>query len=806
MMKWFKFRLLEILLGILFFGAGISPLLLETNGYSTIICSISAVLIWFYPFFIQRRFLFWLISFLSFSTAYYSIWNLPKVDLWYPIFQPLWEPIIFISVSTFLLFKYFKENQKEGKKGWLILLFMLVVSAFSLSIRDKYQATKALQNLTNREANAHFADPLLSIFDLAEDWSNNKQFWDKYAQQEGWIPWIEEHYFKEKLTGFEIIDYKDTIASEIHVDLQEGYKTQIFQILLPHKGNQGLWISLERKSTPALLFDDVQNVGLNLPIGFSYGIYLDEMLQQNRGNALFSPYWKGNESSLNNQQDFLISQTKNGNRQVIAQVAFQLSWIFLTKVVWFFFISMIIYLMVNHSFFLSRWKGGNKFKIQGVVLGMVLLSAVIFSAYSIRIVKEQYHDEILRSKLQEVDKFTAQLREILKNSDVNNPTTPIRLNRLSRIWDIDFRLNTLQKKPIFQTFYFEQPIEFLYASNQHENWYSIKKQKVRSIQYLLQIPQKNIYFEWFLFNENLNQNQENLGKMIHFLAFILLVLIGFSWFVGNWLIQPFVTLRKQLILTGEKALIWKENDEIGELVQAYNHVLEKVKKQAESIAQQEKEMGWKNMARQVAHEIRNPLTPMKLQLQLLDRMPEGEKKQEQLSKTISVLLEQINSLERISTEFSAFANFPDPRFEMQDMYQVVKKATDLYSTEATIYLETPESINMAMDSEMIMRAIGNLIKNAIQAYDDTIEEKRIQIKIWKNKDHIEISVEDWAGGIPDHLLSQIFQPNFTTKNSGMGLGLSLIQRIIESHHGSIQLKVKPEEGCIFTLRFPFHVH
>ena len=801
-MNWFKFRQLEILLGILFFGAGISPILVETNGYSTIICSISAVLIWFYPIIIPRRFPFWLISILSFSIAYYSIWNLSKVDLWYPIFHPLIEPIIFLfsfSISTFKFFQ-FHSFQRKWQLGFLSigLLFLCLFQTF----RDEKHASIKLKKLAEKAADVNYGDPLLSIFDLAEEWSNQSEFWEKYQKQEGWVSWLEERYFKEKLTGFELIDFKDTVAAEIKVDVQEGYKTQIFQIFIPRNDSIGIWISLERKATPALLFEEAIQTGLSIPEGITLGVYVDEMLQQSQGKALLSPFWKENIQDFKKENHGLIETSKNGNRKTFATMPFSFGLVFWSKLVWSVFLVLFAIGFSNFQVFFQRWKSEKRFKIQWVILGVVLVSAFIFSAYSIRISQRQYHEEILRSKLNEMEKFSAQLREILSNTNPNDPTTQTRLNRLSRIWEVDFRLSEEGGNAIFQTFYFDQPLQFLNSVGRHEKWYELRKQKIRSIQYQIHLPKKNINFEWFLFNEENSQSMENSGKMAHFMAGILLLLIVFSWLVGNWLIRPFVVLKEQLITSGKDHLTWQEDDEIGKLVQAYNEVLNQVKIQALELAEQEKEKAWKNMARQVAHEIRNPLTPMKLQLQLLERMPEGEKKQLQLSKTLAILFEQMNSLERISSEFSSFANFPDPQFQTNNLVVIVQNAIDLYSSQAKISFQHPEVLMISIDAEMIMRAVGNLIKNAIQAYGEQEKFGEIGISLNENENDIVLAIEDWAGGIPEEIQSKIFQPNFTTKSSGMGLGLSLIQRTIESHQGNIQLEVKPHVGCIFVIRFP----
>lgn len=802
MMKSFKFRPLEISLGILFVVIGLSEWMVDSNIYSALIAGISGVLVVGYPFFLRRTFSFWMMSIASLGVFLICFWNLPKIDLWYPIFRPRWEPIIFLFSFTFWGNQFLGNHRKGKRQLFLWILGFGFFFCLFLTFRDQKQNSAMVKNMAEKAAVANYGDPLLSIFDLAEEWSNQPEFWNKYQEQTGWMAWLEEKYFKEKLIGFEIVDFKDSLVSEIKVDLQEGYKTQIFQVQIPRKDSLGISISIERKTTPALLFEESQQTGLFAPEGITMGVFIDEMLQQSQGKAILSPFWKENIQQLQNDQQFLFKTSKNGNRQTIAIMAFDFVIVFWSKFIWSIVISIVSITISNISGFRQRWKTEKRFKIQGVVLGLVLVSAVIFSAYSIQISKKQFHDEILRSKLKEIEKFSVQLRKILVNSDMNDPTTQIRLNRLSRNWEVDFRLTNEKHNSVFQTFFLEQPIQFVEKQSLHENLYQLNHENIRSIEYLIQLPQKNYFFEWFLFNEDASQSQENIGKMIHFLASIMVILIGFSWLVGNWLIRPFITLKNQLIVSGDESLIWKDQDEIGQLVHAYNEVLNKVKKQARSLADQEKELAWKNMAKQVAHEIRNPLTPMKLQLQLLDRMPEGEKKQEQLQKTISILFEQMNSLERISTEFSTFANFPEPKLEPMNIVPVIQSAIDLYSTQAIISFAHPEIVLLRLDREMMMRAIGNLIKNAIQAYGENSASGNITLSLSVENQEATLRIEDWAGGIPEEIQSKVFQPNFTTKSSGMGLGLSLVQRSMDGHGGSIEILNKPTEGCIFLLRFP----
>ncbi|NBV13608.1 MAG: HAMP domain-containing protein, partial [Sphingobacteriia bacterium] len=289
---------------------------------------------------------------------------------------------------------------------------------------------------------------------------------------------------------------------------------------------------------------------------------------------------------------------------------------------------------------------------------------------------------------------------------------------------------------------------------------------------------------------------------------VLLILGGLSLVFSRYMTRPLTLLRQRLdatILGGEnKPLEVKTQDEIGTIAKSYNQMLVKLRASEAQLGQTQREMAWREMARQVAHEIKNPLTPMKLSLQhLLRAWKDQHPQREEIlnSVTTSVLL-QIDSLATIATAFSTFATLPQPQIKLFDVKELLQQTADLYqqAPEGAVILELPEHpIIMKADPEQIGRVLQNLVKNGLQSLN---EHGIVKLSLSEIPSGILIIVEDNGSGIPDEIRPHIFEPNFSTKTSGMGLGLALVRRIVEGSGGTIRFESEIENGTRFYLEFP----
>jgi nitrogen fixation/metabolism regulation signal transduction histidine kinase len=284
-----------------------------------------------------------------------------------------------------------------------------------------------------------------------------------------------------------------------------------------------------------------------------------------------------------------------------------------------------------------------------------------------------------------------------------------------------------------------------------------------------------------------------------------------------YLISNYITNSLQTIGNSIKAfringknqkLEWKGKDEIGELIETYNQLVEELEASAKLLAQSERESAWKEMARQVAHEIKNPLTPMRLTLQHLQRTAHESEENlpERINKVSKTLLEQIDSLSRIASEFSNFAKLPQLQCEAIDTKDLVESICHLYEhEEGSIETQIPKDCPpIFADREQLLRALGNLVKNALQSGSNP-KEIRVLVQVRSEKEMLIIDIIDNGEGIAKEQFDKIFQPNFTTKSSGTGLGLAIVKRIIEGMGGDISFTSEVNKGTCFTVSVPIAI-
>jgi len=253
-------------------------------------------------------------------------------------------------------------------------------------------------------------------------------------------------------------------------------------------------------------------------------------------------------------------------------------------------------------------------------------------------------------------------------------------------------------------------------------------------------------------------------------------------------------------------IAWETNDEIGSLVKEYNRMVNELSESALRLAQAEREGAWKEMAQQVAHEIKNPLTPMKLNIQHFQMKwssLEEKDRKEEFAELTRNLVEQIDTLSAIAEQFSNFATIPEPNLGSVDLIAILKSSTGIYdgSNEVEVKCEvaTKESIITA-DKDQLLRIFNNVIKNAIQSVPTEIK-GLVKVFVTAENKNIVVTITDNGSGISEDQKALIFQPNFTTKTSGMGLGLAMVKKMLESVNATISFESEVGVGTTFTLAF-----
>jgi len=309
-----------------------------------------------------------------------------------------------------------------------------------------------------------------------------------------------------------------------------------------------------------------------------------------------------------------------------------------------------------------------------------------------------------------------------------------------------------------------------------------------------------------------NAKYYNIGFNAFFNVFVLLIILGsiIAYFISKALIEPLLNLSFKInVLKLGKSntkLYYEADDEIGTLVKEYNLMVDKLDESAKKLAASERDFAWNEMAKQIAHEIKNPLTPMKLSLQLLQRaIAEDSPQIKELTQRLAVtLLEQIENLSNIANEFSQFAKIKEANIQNYNVNEIVKNSVSLFRSEfeGEITLnENDNNIRLNIDKNQMMQVMNNLLKNAIQAMEN-VEFPALDVELIRQENEVIISVKDNGVGIQKDDDKNIFEPNFTTKNSGTGLGLSISKKIIENFGGRIYYNSEVGLGTTFFVALP----
>lgn len=314
------------------------------------------------------------------------------------------------------------------------------------------------------------------------------------------------------------------------------------------------------------------------------------------------------------------------------------------------------------------------------------------------------------------------------------------------------------------------------------------------------------YFEDNSFNNM--ELREFLIRLGGVYLLMLMAAIVFAYFISKYITRSLQTVSDKLYITGltkrnEKILIKNPTEEIGKLVDSYNNMIDELEASAAKLARSEREQAWREMAKQVAHEIKNPLTPMRLSVQSFERKfdpedPKIGKKVKEFSKT---LVQQIDTMGNIASAFSNFANMPAQQKETLNIVSVTKLALDIFHEPYIHFICDEEEIIAKVDRTQLIRIVTNLVKNAIQAMIN-VDSPRILVTVVSDADKVKIQVADNGVGIRDDFKDKIFEPKFTTKTSGMGLGLGMVRNIVENYGGTISFTSQLGKGTVFTVKFP----
>ncbi|MCK8478995.1 sensor histidine kinase [Psychroserpens algicola] len=355
-------------------------------------------------------------------------------------------------------------------------------------------------------------------------------------------------------------------------------------------------------------------------------------------------------------------------------------------------------------------------------------------------------------------------------------------------------------------------------SNTAEHRYVVKNQKngetfQSSYSYLYDTKSKPLailnlpYLENDDFlNKELNEFLERLGYAYLFMMLIAIIL---AFLLSKYITRTLKTISDKINETrlekrNKRIDITSSSEEISTLVNSYNSMIDELEESAVKLATSEREQAWREMAKQVAHEIKNPLTPMRLSVQSFQRKfnPEDEHIHQKVDEYSQTLIQQIDTMSSIASAFSNFAKMPAQQNETLNVSNIVKLGLDIFSEDYIRFSSEDDTIMANFDRTQLIRVVTNLVKNGIQAIPEDKIDPLIEVRVSLENEMVKLTVKDNGVGISEENESKIFEPKFTTKTSGMGLGLAMVKNIVETYKGNITFTSQQGKGTIFTVTFP----
>lgn len=464
---------------------------------------------------------------------------------------------------------------------------------------------------------------------------------------------------------------------------------------------------------------------------------------------------------------------------------------------------------------------------------LTLISSVLIAGVSIYQSREQardYHNKRLERKEQSVKES---ISYVLKKTDwqINTGNIPFifreEIYDISDIHEMEIVIYDLQGNLIKTskgTFVLDSTIlqinpkilKELRASNDNRYviTYDAGGNNFRSsYSYITDNKFKNIGILYLPYLENDDFMNYELREFMYRLAGVYIVMflisIALAYFLARYITKSLSNIKERITAFN----IAKRNqkieidaagsDEINALIHSYNNMVDELEESAVKLATSEREQAWREMAKQVAHEIKNPLTPMRLTVQSFQRRfdpaePDAKEKLNEFSKSI---IEQIDIMSHIASTFSAYATMPAQQREEINIPQIVQLALDIFNESYITYSEDTDQVFSTFDRTQLIRVITNLVKNATQALEGK-KNPSLAVTVKHDKNLVYITVADNGTGIhPDHV-DKIFEPKFTTKTSGMGLGLAMVKQIVENFNGTITIETTWGKGTTFLVSLP----
>lgn len=734
--------------------------------------------------------------------------------------------IVFLSIVYYI--HYFKINSRIIDRT-LFLVFASIVTTGLLYINNTRKENLILSSIASNISFGKDKSQEKQLLDYLDSSSSDKlDIQDSVWKERVIIRNIDEYTYSKSL----LHKADSSLAPLILIHDEKGRfylyhnaekSPQSYSAIYPN--NYLNRVSLDKKKAISDLIIRDKNI--------SYALYQQDTLLESQGEYRYAKYWSQNnfqktKSSSTSGEYSLFSFPPNlrvvihTSEVLTLSLVTQFSYIVCFNIILFIFFeifSIILNMATSKEFILRSTSLRSKIVITIFLLIFSVFAGISYFSYNNVIDKfNVYNKSQLGERLQN---FQIAIQNLLRQG-ANQDAIAAYIRNIATINDIKISIYETNGS-LWATSYRQEdipetldPKPFHTVIKSHETLVQdIKGNDGHDILdgYAYIGDKSNQNKLLYISNESNRENRNDATKLIvellnlYIILFLVAMIIAF-W-ISNLITKPLQLIADKLpsIRLSEKNeyLHYEYNDEIGNLVKKYNSMLDEIERSTRKLVYEEREAAWTSMAKQIAHELKNPLTPMKLKIQFLQKkIKDGNVDIEKLVLTTSeTLVEQINNIDTIASSFSNFAKLHQPKIEEIDWMHLIRNVSGVFENN-TIHIRFDSDVPKAIiqcDSNQMISVLNNLVKNAIQSYDDT-SDVNIDIHLAIVRNQYCLSIRDNGKGIPEDIADKIYTPNFTTKSSGSGLGLPITKKIIKSFGGELSFHSKVGEGTTFYILLP----
>lgn len=637
------------------------------------------------------------------------------------------------------------------------------------------------------------------------------------------------------------IAYNSQTPISEHLFFIDKYKQNARYVAKVELKDTRLFILMEPKqfeeigSFPDLLLDQSQQKQAKLQ-SFSYAVYRNNQLT-NRYGSFNYPYLKPDSSLLSFSGNYTHNSynTDEDTEVIISSPRKEWRYLFTYNSYVFLFFSVLTFLVyVFYALVFKPISGSISLtqRIQAIIIILLLLAIASIAISSTQLIRNQFtadNTKLLQEKSQSVLNDVLPLLQSEESlSEEQKDLINLTLKKNARLFSCDvslfdakgFLYTTSQSRlyDLGLASVLANP-EALQMLKSYKGANYCVSDKAGTLEFLsLYTPLYNTrnvllgYLNLPYFarqNELVSRLSTIMSTLINLYVILFVISVLSALVLSGYITKPLRLIKQQIanisLNKRNEPIQWQSNDEIGRLVTEYNGMIAKLEESAGLLAKSERETAWREMAKQVAHEIKNPLTPMKLNLQYLQHIINGnpEDFKEKFQKASASIIEQIDTLASIATEFSHFAKLPSAKIERIDLTEILTLSIETFKNEPRVYFHNAlptEPLMVKGDKEQALRVFNNIIKNAIQACMEK-ETAELKIEYYLEEGTVVVGIRDNGCGIDEALKPKLFTPNFTTKSTGSGLGLAMVKNSMESFGGKVWYESETGKGTVFFLQF-----